>query len=625
MNCRKFWSSQVVETVRSTIQKRDQKGNVRHGAEWLAIWSDPESLKSAAEKRADRHASMSQKEAAANIAAAARSVACRPDLDVRFGSETADSQTQISLPALDTDLENLAAVRGACDAKASFLRHHDPETYSEFPSEDQTTKRLHLILEQCRCTGLTALHLPGITENLVAAHVDKLKKASLYDAHLASLIPAAEAIQMVARDSFHGAADPSLQTAGFRMWDQWLRARHQNHFDAMRDSLANQLEFSVRSAAFLKALLADISATSSHPNRMRPSNSDETGKVNADQLRETDSADDAVLFEPGDMLFLDDEKDEPLPQQEAPPLPYEPFTTEHDKIVQARDLPGLGDLRETRRKLDEKQAAFRQEMTRLVARLQRRLMAQRLSRWDFDLDEGMIDAARLDRVVVNPGFENAYKQEIQSPYRDTCVTLLIDNSGSMRGKQIETACIVADILSAALEQCGVATEILGYTTQGWKGGKSAKDWAKAGKPENPGRLNDLLHIIYKDADTSLRRARDAICAMLHPSVLKENIDGEALLWAEARLMNRPEERKLLVVISDGAPVDQATVERNADTELLDRHLRQVIHRIEATSRIELSAIGIKHDVGPYYRNATRVDEITGLGQALIDLIDARLA
>lgn len=612
------------DPVRSTAQKRDDKGDVRNGAEWLAIWSDPESLKTNAEKRNERSASKVHNSVSESIAAALRSLSSKPDLDVRFGQSESESAHHIVLPELDRDLSNLSAVRGVGDAKASLVRYHDPDLKSALTFDDPDSARLYMSLEQCRCTALLAQNAPGITLNLVAAQTDRLQRASLFEAHLASLIPLAEAILMVARDSFHNAPDPSLQTAGFRMWDQWLRARYQSDFDAMAACLESQSAFAAQACAFLQKLLTEISAAPQRPKQLVPSSSDETGEVNKDQLRETDDVTDAIVFEPGDAIFLDD--DTPLAPAPpiAPPAPYRPYTTAYDRVVHASDLPGLGDLRDTRRKLDEKQAAFRQEMTRLVAKLQRRLMAQRLSRWDFDLEEGMIDAARLDRVVVNPGFQNAYKQEMQAAFSDTCVTLLIDNSGSMRGKQIETACVVADILSAALEKCGVATEILGFTTSAWKGGKSAKDWARSGKPENPGRLNDLQHIIYKDADTSLRRARDAICAMLTPSVLKENIDGEALLWAEHRLVSRPETRKLLIVLSDGAPVDQATVENNADADLLDRHLRQITARIQTATPIELSAIGIKHDVSPYYRNSTRVDDITGLGQALIDLLDAQL-
>ena len=225
--------------------------------------------------------------------------------------------------------------------------------------------------------------------------------------------------------------------------------------------------------------------------------------------------------------------------------------------------------------------------------------------WSFDLDEGLVDASRLDRVVVNPGFASAYKQEEESEFRDSVVSILIDNSGSMRGKPIEIACLVSDMISAALERCGVSCEILGFTTRGWKGGQSAQDWARAGRPENPGRLNDTLHIIYKSADEPVRRSRLALCAMLDASLLKENIDGEALLWASRRLITRRESRKLLIVISDGAPVDQATLEENADKAILDRHLREVIAEIEESGAIELAAIGVKHEAAKYYRNSAR--------------------
>ena len=613
----------MTEPIRSTIQKRDETGTIRHGGEWLAIWSDPNSLKTTHEKREEQAKAKALREIENNIAAVARSMSRCPDLDVQFGKETPDIEGRVTLPQLKPDLINLAAVRGACDAKASFLRFHDPKIHQHQMPSQPDVARLFLILEQCRCAALATYEMPGIETNLVAAHYDQLQSASLLDAHLASLLPIAEAMRMVARDSFIGTADISLQTTGFRMWDQWLRARHQRHFDILKAHLTDQTIFARLSLTFLTDLLVDISAKPARPSRLKPSIKENSKDVEAerctsDEPTETDS------FDPGDTLFMDEADITATSHPIAPPRPYHAFTTTYDKIEHASDLTPLKHLKEARQKLDEKQSAFRKDMATLVTRLQRRLMAQRLSRWDFDLDEGIIDAARLDRVVVNPEFEHVYKQEITSTFRDTCVTLLIDNSGSMRGKQIEIACSVADILSTALDHCGIKTEILGYTTRAWKGGKSAKDWVKAGRPEHPGRLNDLLHIIYKDANSTPRRARDAICAMLSPQVLKENIDGEALDWASKRLNARPEERKLLIVISDGAPVDQATIERNADKDLLDRHLRQLTAQIESHPHIELAAVGIKHDVSPYYKNAVRIDDSTHLGQAIIDLIDASL-
>ena len=278
----------------------------------------------------------------------------------------------------------------------------------------------------------------------------------------------------------------------------------------------------------------------------------------------------AYLFEPGEETDHQPGTARSTVTSEEMDHPYRVHTTRHDRIVRPEELFDKGALAKARHRLDESQAEYRQDILRLSGRLQRRLMAQQARRWEFDMDEGLIDASRLDRVVTSPGFTSAYKQEAQSPFRDTLVTLLIDNSGSMRGRPVETACVVADILSAALERCGVSAEVLGFTTRNWKGGLSAKDWKQSGRPGNPGRLNDLLHIVYKDADTPLRRARDAICAMLEPSLLKENIDGEALIWAAGRALRRPEARRMLIVISDGAPVDQATLEANDDKRLLDQ-------------------------------------------------------
>jgi cobaltochelatase CobT len=301
------------------------------------------------------------------------------------------------------------------------------------------------------------------------------------------------------------------------------------------------------------------------------------------------------------------------------------FATAHDRIARPADLVDLATLRAARASLDQRRADFRRDLARLVMRLQRRLLARQIRDWSFDLEEGLIDAARLDRVIVNPGFANAYKEERESEFRDSAVFILIDNSGSMRGKPIEIACLVSDLISAALERCSIACEILGFTTRGWKGGQSMRDWVRAGRPPNPGRLNDLLHIIYKSAEEPVRRSRVNLCAMLDTSLLKENVDGEALVWASRRLLSRREQRKVLIVISDGAPVDQATLENNADKEILDRHLRQVIAEIENTSGIELAAIGVKHDVRRYYGNSIQIENIESLGTSLIAMIDKLLS
>ncbi len=611
--------------IRSTIQKRDEKGTIRHGGEWLAIWSDPDSLKTDAEKRADRAQDLLLQERQAGLVATTRSLAGRDDIDVVFDPRQPASDHRIVLQKLNPEAANLDSVRGEADEKAAVLRFHDAALHVELAPENAQSARLLSLLEHLRCACLAALDLPGMARNLVSCQAHRLDNADLLNAHLASLVPLAEALRMVCRDTFLDVARPSIDTAGFRMWDRWLRAGYQANLDAMAAALTDQRRFAAAALVFLEQLFEELPSKGVHRSRLLPSPAEDGNGGQSRELREAAEADSSTQFEPGEAVFLDADRPASIISVPViPPRPYRAFTTAHDRIVKVAELPGLGDLRQARKMLDEKQADYRQEFTRLVARLQRRLLAQQLRQWEFDLDEGLIDASKLDRVVVNPGFGSAYKREAQSAFRDTIVTLLIDNSGSMRGKQIETACVVAEILAAALERCSLSCEILGFTTSGWKGGQSARDWARSGRPDNPGRLNDLLHIIYKDADTPLRRSRDSICAMLSPELLKENIDGEALEWAAGRLLARPEARKILFVICDGAPVDQATLERNSDKQILDRHLRHVIRRISDAGWIDLAAIGIRHDVSSHYRNAATIEDIYDLGPALLALLDSRL-
>ncbi|HXP13584.1 MAG TPA: cobaltochelatase subunit CobT, partial [Stellaceae bacterium] len=296
---------------------------------------------------------------------------------------------------------------------------------------------------------------------------------------------------------------------------------------------------------------------------------------------------------------------------------YRAFTTECDEVVEAASLCDADELTRLRGLLDQQLAHLQSIIARLANRLQRRLLAKQARSWDFDLEEGILDSARLARVVANPVYPLSYKREKETAFRDTVVTLLIDNSGSMRGRPITVAAMSADILARTLERCGVKVEILGFTTRAWKGGQSRERWIAAGKPANPGRLNDLRHIIYKSADEPWRRARKSLGLMLREGILKENIDGEALLWAHERLIGRSEQRKILMVISDGAPVDDSTLTVNPGN-YLERHLREVIARIEKTSPVELTAIGIGHDVTRYYRRAVTIVDAEQLGGTMLE-------
>ena len=480
-----------------------------------------------------------------------------------------------------------------------------------------------------RCEALGARRFRGVAANLVACHRARLAKSDLLNAHLASLVPVGEGLRMVLRDSLIGARDPSIAASGFWMWDRWLRARFASHFKALAESARDQATFAALSRNFIEGLIAELGSLEGRERRFQPT-ADAPGpglEDGRDRERRTED-EHGDIFEPGGSVLADAGADplaRLLHQEKRPQAPaYAPFTTAHDLVVRASELVDPSALRKERAALEKRRGEFRRDFSRIVARLQRKLLARQVRDWSFDLDEGLVDASRLDRVIVNPGFASAYKQERESEFRDTIVSILIDNSGSMRGKPIEIACIVSDMLSAALERCGVSSEILGFTTRGWRGGASALDWARAGRPANPGRLNDALHIIYKSADEPVRRSRLGLCAMLDSAILKENIDGEALLWATRRLAARPEARKLLIVISDGAPVDQATLEENEDKEILDRHLRDVIAGIEASGSIELAAIGVKHEAAKYYRRSAEIDRIDNLGEALVEMVDELL-
>ncbi|MGH7000320.1 MAG: cobaltochelatase CobT-related protein, partial [Stellaceae bacterium] len=299
------------------------------------------------------------------------------------------------------------------------------------------------------------------------------------------------------------------------------------------------------------------------------------------------------------------------------PLAYRAFTIQCDEVVDAAGLCDTDELTRLRGLLDQQLAHLQSVIARLANRLQRRLLAKQARSWEFDLEEGILDSARLDRVVTNPVYPLSYKREKEMEFRDTAVTLLIDNSGSMRGRPITVAAMSADILARTLERCGVKVEILGFTTRAWKGGQARERWIAAGKPPNPGRLNDLRHIIYKAADEPWRRARKSLGLMLREGILKENIDGEALIWAHDRLLARPEQRRILMVISDGAPVDDSTLSVNPGN-YLERHLREVIGQIERSSPVELTAIGIGHDVTRYYRRAVTIVDAEQLGGTMLE-------
>jgi cobaltochelatase CobT len=466
-------------------------------------------------------------------------------------------------------------------------------------------------------------------------------------------VPLSSAIGLMVRERLTGDASPEIAQAGLSLVREWIEEKAGRDLDGLALAIDDQRAF----AKLIGRMLEDLELTQGeltpdddqdagdegegeekdegeegedegedaggHTDSQMEvraesdqDNEGETRELDEDSLSETDSD----LGDEGEEGMLPVRPNRPFSDL-SPHFDYKAYTTLHDEVITANELCDEEELTRLRAYLDQQLIHLQGAVTKLANRLQRRLMAQQNRSWDFDQEEGLLDAARLSRVVVNPAHSLSYKIERDTDFRDTIVTLLIDNSGSMRGRPISIAAISADIMARTLERCGVKTEILGFTTRAWKGGQAREAWLAAGRPPTPGRLNDLRHIIYKKADEPWRHARKSLGLMMREGLLKENIDGEALLWAHNRLIGRVEERKILMVISDGAPVDDSTLSVNSGS-YLEKHLRQVIGWIENRSPVELIAIGIGHDVTRYYSRAVTIMDAEQLGGTMVEQLAA---
>jgi len=587
-----------------------------------------------------------------------RAMAQKRDLTVAFArgqSGPAYSDDAATLPEPDpaphlkpADVERL---RGQADALAMRLNYHDKGLHNRLMPPGDDARKVFNALEQARVEAVGGRVYPGAQQNLAALHA---QNATSYEAFtVRDPQHMAQAITVLAREQFNGEAMPEAAQNLARLWQPWLEAKAPGQLDKLSQTLSNQAEFAREAGMLMVALellnelpgeseadqQADQDAQSDEQqsengddeNQQGDSDEDSSGMVGSQSLSAEMSGDldgEGGLDE--DMMMGGDTPSGPTDEQEswqqnAPiNVPYHAFSTEFDQVVPAEDLCEPAELHRLREQLDRQLDKLQGVVTKLANRLQRRLLAKQTRSWEFDLEEGMLDVSRLSRVVIDPYAPLSFKEEKDADFRDTVVSLLIDNSGSMRGRPITIAAISADVMARTLERCGVKVEILGFTTRAWKGGKVREQWVETGKPEKPGRLNDLRHIIYKGADTPWRRVRRNLGLMLKEGILKENIDGEALMWAHNRLLARPEQRRILMVISDGAPVDDATLSVNPGN-YLERHLRDVIEWVETKSSVELIAIGIGHDVTRYYKNAVTLLDAEELGgtimSELADLFD----
>ncbi len=582
-----------------------------------------------------------------------RALAKKPDLEVSYAAErpgVAGGKVRLPEPARKLSRQEAAIVRGHADSLALKLACHDPAVHRKLLPGGQQARAVFDAVEQARVESIGARRMRGVAQNLSAMLDDKFHRGKFDDITDRADAPIEEAIAMMVRERLTGITPPPAAKKLVDLWRPVIEDKAGRGLDRLDALIEDQQRFGDAVHDLLDSLdmgeersrdsEEEEDSDSEDQERQQDDSgeqgdateSDESQRMSIEEAESSsDDAQDASA-EAMDAQSTDINEDSEMGDSESPAEPWRPrsgaghdyrgpeyhsFVSKFDEEIAAEDLCEPEELERLRGYLDKQLSHLQGVVARLANRLQRRLMAQQNRAWVFDLEEGMLDPARLSRVIVDPMHPLTFKREKDTNFRDTVVTLLLDNSGSMRGRPITVAATCADILARTLERCGVKVEILGFTTRAWKGGQSREAWLAAGKPANPGRLNDLRHIIYKAADAPWRRARKNLGLMMREGLLKENIDGEALSWAYRRLMGRAEQRRILMMISDGAPVDDSTLSVNAGN-YLERHLRYVIEEIETRSPIELIAIGIGHDVTRYYRRAVTIVDAEELGGAMTE-------
>ena len=589
------------------------------------------------------------------VASCMRALSRNPQLEVTFAAEKPaligsgeSAKARLPEPPRKLSAREAAIVRGHSDSMALKLACHDEGVHRRFAPQSQQAKAVYDAVEQARVEAIGSRRMLGVASNLSAMLDEHFARSTFANASQREDAPLEEAVAMMVRERLTGLAPPQAARKTVDLWRPWVEERAGAELDQLGGSIEDQRNFSKAVHRLLTSLEmgdetsmdrdddkddesadGDKQEQENQNGEQQDSEDGETSQMEAsedasDEARDgTSEADEAPSGE-----FPEDadagEADEAAESRRPPSYAnertgpdYKAFSVKFDEVIHAEDLCEPEELERLRAYLDKQLQNLSSVVARLANRLQRRLMAQQNRSWEFDLEEGILDPARLVRVIIDPQQALSFKREKDMDFRDTVVTLLLDNSGSMRGRPITVAATCADILARTLERCGVKVEILGFTTRAWKGGQAREAWLQAGKPAAPGRLNDLRHIVYKSADAPWRRARKNLGLMMREGLLKENIDGEALDWAHKRLLGRSEQRRILMMISDGAPVDDSTLSVNPGN-YLERHLRWVIDEIETRSPVELIAIGIGHDVTRYYKRAVTIVDAEELGGAMTD-------
>jgi len=586
------------------------------------------------------------------LAEATRVMANDPDLGVTYTVDPPGlTNDSVRLPQVSRRMtrDEVLLARGTADAYALRHKYHDATTANRYAPQGAMARDLMDAMETARCEAMGARDMPGTAGNIDAKIGHEARRKGYGEIRDAADAPLATAAGYLIRHLATGRDMPPEAANVMELWRGFIEDRAGGTLENLDEVLSDQAAFS----RFARQMIDDLGygdQLGDDPDQMDDESEDEAGEDQEDETPDSTGEDDSQeedaeaspersqdeqqdssqaqvqMDESGEM---EEAEEQELPDGEAPLEPpppaahsdadpnYSVFLTAHDEEIAAEELAEAQELERLRAYLDQQLEPLKGAVSRLANKLQRRLQAQQNRSWEFDLEEGILDAGRLARVVANPTTPLSFKIEQDTEFRDTVVTLLLDNSGSMRGRPISIAAICADVLARTLERCGVKVEILGFTTKAWKGGKAREEWLAQGRPQQPGRLNDLRHIIYKNADAPWRRVKDNLGLMMKEGLLKENIDGEALEWAHRRMVSRPEARKILMVISDGAPVDDSTLSVNP-ANYLEKHLRDVIAMVEKRRAVELLAIGIGHDVTRYYERAVTITDAEQLAGAITE-------
>ena len=561
------------------------------------------------------------------------------DLDLKDDSNQNKSSKKFDFFNLENinSKNDFVKARAESDSLALKKKFSNDEIYKKNLPTNSSCKTLYSIAEKIRYETLGSKMLKGIKKNLQDNYNQIIKLKRKDQLKTKEDVPIIEAFELYMLKKFHGVKLNSLTNNMLNFWENDFNQAIEKHIEFLKKNVESQNKFSSKFSEILKEMdifqndeNEETKEENQDDGQNNPSNDDEENNDENKKEQNKDEETEATLDSDYDIdeyrldeQLVDTDSDQQSNEQVIQKqnindlnLEYKIFTSQFDEITKAENLENSEDAFKLRKTLDQQLIGFQDVITKLANKLQRQLLAKQNRAWEFDLEEGLLDSSKLPRIIMDPYNSLSFKKEKDLDFKDTVVTLLIDNSGSMRGRPITIAAICADILSRTLERCSVKVEILGFTTKNWKGGKSREFWNKEGKPKKPGRLNDLRHIIYKGADTHWRQCKNNLGLMLKEGLLKENIDGEAISWAFNRLKKRKEERKILMVISDGAPVDDSTLSVNSG-DFLEKHLKKIVKFIEEKTETEILAIGIGHDVSRYYSRAIKITDVNELGDVMI--------